>query len=1132
MKKFIPGQAVSRSPVFFKVIICMKLSLLLLLGFCLQSAANGYSQGDIKISLHLAEVPLNAALSAVERKSGFRIFYSNEDIPDNLRISVSAKNRELLDVLSEILQGTGLNYKVLDNKAIILMAHRNIVNEVRVTGRVTGSNNEPLSGVSINVKHSQIGTLTDQEGNFSLRVPDNTSPVLIFSYVGYMAKEVVVTGSGELNIRLEQAEEGLNEVIVMGYGKQKKSSVTAAVSSIAGDEIVKAPVANISNTLGGRVAGVISRQGSGAPGEDDDRIQIRGIGTTGSSAPLIVVNGIPMDYRGFNPNEVESITVLKDAAAVAPYGIAGANGVILIVTKRGKEGRFSLNYDGFYGLQQPTNMPVFLDAYGYASLLSLANENAGNSPTYTEEQLQKFRDGSDPDHFPNTDWVNSILSRHSPITRHTLSFTGGTQKLRFYSNLGYLFQEGVVPGISFKRYNLTANVDADVTATTTVSLDLNASYSTQLNPSGHNGTSIFTDVTEIPPILPLRFTNGLNAHPLLPQIYESGYNRNNDNLFNGKLQVEQKIPFVPGLSLKGAFAYTKNYTTNKIWNLPLTFYSLNAQEEYVPQHSGPPSPTLSQGFTEGQRVVIQAYITYDRTFGRHAVNALAVYEGQRGGNNALTASRINYAVLLDELSLGSSDKNDYDNSGQSDVYTQKGWVYQLNYAYAGKYMLGFSGRYNGHYYFSPGNRYAFFPAVSLGWRISEEEFLKDRYPWMDNLKLRGSYGTSGNLAGDPFQYLTSYGLRGSYVFGGISPVQVQGIFENAQANPFITWETARKMNIGLDGQLWRGKLGFALDVFKERRSDMLITPEAVVPLEYGIDISQVNAGIMENKGIEVSLTTTHTFANNLRLDAEVNMSYARNKLIQTFESASTYNNPNRRTTGRPWNAQFGLASPGLYQLSDFEADGITLKPGQPVPTYGPVRPGDIKYADIAGAPGDDGVPKGPDGKIDINDYTMIGDPLFPQITYGFNLSASWKGIDFTTFWQGAAKASIYLSGETAVPFFNGAKIFHEQTDYWTPENTNASYPRLTPTPITNNTQTSSFWIRNGDFLRLKTAEIGYALPEVIMRKIQLRSVRVFVSGQNLLTFSKLKFLDPELGNPRARYYFQQKTYSFGMNIGF
>ena len=543
------------------------------------------------------------------------------------------------------------------------------------------------------------------------------------------------------------------------------------------------------------------------------------------------------------------------------------------------------------------------------------------------------------------------------------------------------------------------------------------------------------------------------------------------------------------------------------------------------------SPTLSQSFAEEQNITLQGYATYKQSFGKSDIGALIVYERRTGADDNFSAGRINYAVNLDELSLGSTNTADFSNSGSSSKSAQIGWVYRLNYAYNSKYLLELTGRYDGHYYFAPGKRYAFFPAVSAGWRLSEENFIKDNYPWIDNLKIRGSYGKSGNLAGDPFQYLTAYGLASSYILGGTAPYQTQGIFENAQPNPNITWETAKKADIGLDATLFRGQINFSFDYFKERRSDMLLKPTEVIPVEYGIGISQENAGIMENGGIDLSLGTNQRFTNGIKLNASFNFSYAKNKLIQTFENASTYNNPNRRLTGRALNTQFGLKAVGFYQQDDFNSDG-TLKSGEPVPTYGPIAPGDIKYADLAGAPDANGKPSGPDGIININDYTVIGYPLFPQIVFGLNTSLSWKGIDLYMLWQGAGNSTYYVFDELASPFYNGAKIADYQLDYWTPENPDAKFPRLTPAVITNNAQTSSFWTRNGTYLRLKTIELGYTLPPAIMNAIKLQSVRVFVSGQNVLTFSAENYIDPEIGNNRARYYFQQKTYTVGLNVGF
>lgn len=1130
MKKIIRGKTRSDARIFFKVVVYMKLSLILVIGLCFNSFAKGFSQENVRLSLDLKHVQLDKALDMIAEKSGVRIFFSDDDLPADL-VSIEVKDQPLSVILEQLLRVRGLRYKVLENNALVLLRADNSNAPIHVTGRITDDKGQPLAGVSVRVRDTQTGTSTDVDGNFDLRIADNASPVLVFSAVGYVTREMAVSNNQRLVISLDGVAAGLNEVVVVGYGKQKKSLVTSAIASVDGDAIARAPVASVSSTLGGRVSGVLSRQNSGQPGSDQDQIQIRGIGTTGNAQPLVIVNGIPTDYNQLNAADIETVTVLKDAAAVAPYGVAGANGVILVTTKRGKEGKFSLNYDGFYGFQQPTYMPHYLDAYGYASEYNIASENGGGIQTYSDSVLQLYKSGSDPDHYPNTDWVHRVLNFRAPITRHTLSFSGGAQKIRLYGSLGYLYQEGVVSPVNFRRYNLTTAVDANVTNTTTVSLDVQGSIGIGNQSPGEGAAAIFTDVTEIPPILPLQFANGLAAHPLLPQIYNSGYDRTNNNFTDVRLTGEQKIPFVPGLSVKGVFAYQKTYDLEKKWQVPVTYYSLNASNQFVAEHAGPPAPQLNENFNEGQLLTAQGYLTYKKTFGEHTIDLLGVYEIRTGEVDSLSAGRINYSVNLDQLSMGSSNTANFSNSGTSASSAQIGWVYRADYNYANKYMLELSGRYDGHYYFAPGKRYAFFPAASVGWRLSEERFIKDNFYWIDQLKLRASYGKSGNLAGAPFQYLTSYGLNNSYVFGGTAPYQAQGIQENIQANPNITWETANKTDIGMDAVLWKGALSFSADYFHERRSDMLVQPNAIVPAEYGIGLSQVNEGIMENQGVDMSINTVQRLSRGVKLNAGFNFTYAKNKLLQIFENATTFNNPNRRLTGKPYNTQFGLKSLGLYQQSDFNPDG-TLKAGEPVPTFGPVAPGDIKYADIAGPPDASGKITGPDGKIDANDITSIGRPLYPEIIYGMTLGASWKGLDLNLLLEGAADATIYLTDEYAYPFYNGAKIFQEQTDAWTPTHTNARYPRLLTNPTTNNTQVSSFWMYNGTYLRLKTAELGYTLPPSIMKGFKLHSVRFFLSGQNLLTFAKLKFIDPETGNNRGRYYFQQKTWSFGLNVGF
>ncbi|WPU92715.1 TonB-dependent receptor [Mucilaginibacter sabulilitoris] len=1103
-----------------KLQLTMRFTILFVFLFCLQLSAKVYSQKEITVKTDKKEVRLIRVFEMIENQSKYRFFYSNKEVPVNAPVQIKANgNVAIEDLLQSSLEKFGLNFNILPNDVIIIAPNNGKIVPIKIKGIIKDSKGVTLPGVSVKIKNVNKGTLTDQNGIFEIDAPEDA--VLVFSFVGFQTQEIPVSGKSVLEVTLLDENKSLNEVVVVGYGTQKKSSTTAAISTVKGADIVNNPVANVTNSIAGRVPGISAVQGTGEPGADGATIRVRGIGTTQTGAnasALTIVDGIPRAFSQINPNEIESITVLKDAAAVAPYGLAGANGVILITTKRGKEGKMSLSYNGWYGFQRPARFPDYLNAYDYATAYNQADKNAGLPEAYSADQLQKYKDHSDPDHYPDHDWIREVINFNAPMTSHNLTLSGGSDKVRFFTSIGYLYQEGSVNVINYSRYNLASNVDVNATKTTTVSLDVKASYEITKNPGATSGAGIYTSVTKNSPLLPnqLSFSNGLPGNTLLPSIYDSGYDKKDNNILFTQLSIEQKLPFIKGLAIKGVIAYDKGYIFDKNFQTPYTYYSLNASNQFIPVKAGLAAPSLSESFNQAVNTTLQGYITYQRTFGKNDINLLAVAEKRSGNNNLFGASRMNYQVDLDELSLGSSAKNDYDNSGSSNSSKQIGYVYRASYNYDQKYFAEFSGRYDGHYYFAPGKRFAFFPALSLGWRLSQESFIRDNYSWIDNLKLRGSIGKSGNLAGSAFQYLSSYGVNSSYVFGGTSYTQVQGAFERAQSNPDITWETSKKLDIGLEGLLFKGQLGFEFDVFKERRSDMLVPPTATVPLEYGIGLSQVNGGIMDNQGLDFSINHSHNFANGLSYNVGFNFSYAKNKLVQTFESGATYNNPNRRLTGRPLGTQFGFQAIGFFQSQDEINSSATQ--------FGKLIPGDIKYKDQNG-----------DGKIDDNDQVPIGKPIVPQIVYGLTGGIAWKGVDISMLWQGAAEGSYLLIDEAGAAFFNGAKIFKEQMNTWSPSNPNARYPILLPSPNTNSSQPSSLYISSGSYLRLKTAQIGYTFPLLLTGKIGIKSLRVFVSGQNLLTFSADNFIDPELGasgSTRSRYYFQQKVYSMGVNVNF
>lgn len=986
----------------------------------------------------------------------------------------------------------------------------------------------PLSNVSIMVRETQQGTTTNENGMFSMRV--ERGQTLVVSHTGFETQTVKVGTRNEINIVLTaSAGNVLNDVVVVGYGTRKKTSLTAAVSTMRGKEIASVPIANLSNGLGGRVSGVIFKQGSGEPGRDGSNIYIRGLSSTGANQPLLIVDGIPRTFQQLDPNTVESFTVLKDAAAVAPYGVAGANGVILITTKRGKSGAPSLTYNGYVGVQNPVTLPQFVNSYQYATLRNAAAINEGLAEPYTAEELQKFKDGSDPDAYPTFDNIwGTITNKNALLTQHNIEVSGGAERIKYYAALGYQQQEGMWPATNTRRFNLVLNLDAQVTPTTTVSFNLNGRNQKDMYPAVSTGR-IFELIGYLHPLYgPLRFSNGMPGTFLTGSLFNSGYRKLLTNALYSQLSIEQKISFIPGLKAKGTIAFDPSYIMNKLWTLPVHKASLDkSQTPYVINDGiwGQTKPSLNQDIDYATQLTYQAGLNYDRTFGRHNIAVLGLFEAKGNDLTSLAASRRNFNLTVDEINLGSSSAADMTTGGASTRARQAGLVYRVAYDYDQKYLLEASGRYDGSYYFAPENQWGFFPAFSAGWRLSEENFLKNKLSWLVNLKVRASYGEVGALAGSAFQYMSTYDVLGTnYVLGGNA---VQGIRERAEPNPRITWERAKKTDIGLEATLWKGLLSVEVDYFYEKRSNMLVNPDVIVPAEYGVGLSQVNAGIMSNQGFDMSIRSAYEFSKDLQVSLSANMTYAKNKLLQVFETPTTYNNPNRRITGRPLGTQFGFHALGYFQAEDFETDG-SLKPGIAIQPWGAVQPGDIRYEDLS-----------KDGKIDNDDLTVIGNPTaVPRIVYGFAPAVRYKGFGLELLFQGAAKVDWYYHGSTIMPFWETMLPYVQNFDYWTPENTNAAYPRLTSSPTVNNSQTSSFWIGDASYLRLKSATLSYTIPASVMNRIKLQSARIYLSGQNILTWTKLINYDPEIGPndswiPNGSWgYPNQKALSVGLNITF
>ncbi|MEO5562126.1 MAG: TonB-dependent receptor [Chitinophagaceae bacterium] len=1025
-------------------------------------------------------------------------------------------------------------------------------NAFTINGKVLDGTGKGLSNATVAEKGQTNATSTGADGSFSLAV-QGQSAVLIISYVGYQTQEVSVNStSANVSVQLTPTIGSLEDVVVVGYGVQKKLTSTGAVSSIKGAQLAAVPAANISNGLAGRASGVIVRANGGRPGADNATIFIRGIATTGTTlpnntvinnTPLIVVDGvIRNNINEVDPNNIESVSVLKDAAAVATYGMGGANGVVLITTKRGTTGAPVLTFGGYYGDQQPTYLPKMLSAQDYMRLKNEAykNENpTGTNFPFTQSTIDNYlqSNAQDPDKFPISDALNDVVRKHSPIYQANVQVRGGSQNVKYFAGIGFFKQEGMFDKSLYYRYNFNVNLDINITPTTLASFSMNGSIQKTTDVDGGTG-QLFRGVYKFLPIAALRYTNGFagenSGNSPLGVTNSQGYFRENKNNFLSTISLEQKLPFIKGLSAKAAVSYDPFNYNQKQWHKPFVYYIQNTAVTpytYTPAFSTQETSAttytwLNQQYFQNNSITFQGFLNYQNTFGKHDVTGLLVAEKKSNRQMDFSARRNNFAVDLDELALGSSNKNDFDNGGGSGTGSQVGYVYRASYAFDKRYLLEASGRYDGHYYWAPGKRWGYFPAFSAGWVISNEKFFQT-VKNVDFLKLRGSWGKSGNLTGTAFQYLNAYTLRGNaYAFGDGS--LVQGTSLPREANPNITWEISKKTDIAFETSLWHGLLRLEAGYFFEKRTGMLLAPAITVPQEYGLALAQENAGIMSNRGIELTLGSTKRLNNGLQLNLDGTFTYAKNELIQTYENAVTRNDPRRSRTGRRLNTVFGYKSLGIFSTADDKNnDGlINATDGYNITQFGALHPGDIRYADLGG-------PNGvPDGKIDSYDEAAIGYPQTPSIIYGINASASWKGFDLSLLFQGSGMSSFNIYGFMTVAHFNNNSnsAYEYYNNRWTPDQQDSKYPKANSAPYTNNTQTSDLWLISSSYLRLKTAMIGYTIPSKLTSKVAIKNLRIYATGQNILTAGKLKFTDPETNGEQG--YPIQKTFLVGFSATF
>ena len=975
-----------------------------------------------------------------------------------------------------------------------------------VSGTIMDENRQPITGVSITDRNNSVATVSNEEGKYTIALTPGDS--IEFSHVGYET-QVIKPGVNEtLDVVLIGLQGSMNEIVVVGYGRQRRVTMTGSVSSITTKELLQSPVSNLTNALAGRLPGLITTQRSGEPGVDASALYIRGLATLGNARPIVVVDGVERSMDYIDPNDIESFSILKDAASTAVFGMRGANGVVMVTTKRGRRSAPQMNFRTSYGIQQPTKTPEFLGSYDYARLRNEALQNDGNQPTFSEQQLEDYKNGLGY----NTDYYGYLM-QPSQVGSANLNITGGNNIVRYFLSAGLNIQEGNYKHTKendmgynsnniMKRFNLRANVDVDVSPTLLVSLNL-AGIQTNRSDPNSSASTIMNVMNRMPPIHPIvnpdgsLFGNGTYRWNLLGETSRLGYRIFLNNTIQGTLSAVKKLDFITkNLSAKLSYSYDNTATPSVSYGRSYAvFYpvldgdgNITRYEQVGTDSRIDPNGSFGGGgleritFTEGA-------LNWFRQYNKHNITAM--------GNWNRRLRRVGSAI----------------------PYAFQTYLFRTQYNYDSKYMLELNGSYMGSENFPPESRYGFFPSVSAAWVISQEGFIDNNksLEFVNLLKLRASYGEVGNdqVGSERFLWFTSWAGASQYWFGtGNNPSQANGWAQGAIGNPGVTWERGRQLNLALEGSLWKDALSFTLEGYKQRRSSILI-PRGTLTDVFGQNIKPQNLGIVDNKGIDLELGHKLTIGEFMYF-VKGNMTYAKNKII--FQDEVARSNPWMVRTGLPIGTKFGLVYSGLFQSQE-EVDASAQQ-------FGTVRPGDIRYLDLDG-----------DGKVLAGyDERPIGYSRTPEIMYGFSGGGGYKGIDFSILFQGAANASVLLNNEAVYEFFQEGKVKPFHLNRWTPETAaTATYPLLHYSTNANNHRGSTFWIRSANYLRIKNVEFGYTLPAKWTERIKIKSTRLFVNGMNVFTFKNDLddyYVDPEIDDGFGAMYPIQKIWSGGLEINF
>jgi len=1109
-----------------KIVSVMKVTSILLLSVCLQASAKGFGQS---ITLHVNDAPLTKVFREISRQSGYQVFSNDRLLKNMERITANVDNVSLETALDVCFKGRPLSY-VIVGKTVVIKPKESIAAEsspalapIVLKGIITDEQGNPLPGASIRVKGKNKATASDNQGAYTLTV--NPGDQLIISFIGYEDQIVAVDGRKEINVSLKPSTSKVDEIVVVGYGKQSKQTLTSSITTVKTDNFKDAPYTDIQSALAGRAAGVVVNFSGGEPGSVPAMTIRGGEPLIGQNSPLYVIDGIIRDQDAFaalNMNDVESISFLKDAAATAVYGAKASAGIVQVTTKSGLTGKPRLSYSNNMAWNTPSLFPKLINSYDKALVANAIGEAAGNgkNSTYTPEQLEKIKNGTDPDTYPNTDWYGLSFRKYAQQQSHNLSVNGGTKATKYYAGLGYFNQGSNYVNNSFRVQRFSYNTKISTTFEGTglnVALGLNGYYTFSTQPPAGSG-SIFSHIVAKSPLEKAFNKDGSLAplvdHPLA-EINSPGYSRSETIFNDGNLTFTWNVPWVKGLTLKALGDYVFSSNPGKTFNVLATQY--NTDGTIYPT----PKPTLSESSSNTRSYNVEFQADYNTNFGEHTLGATLVSVTRGGNNKWFSAQRKNFAsTAIDQMFAG--DAATQVNDGSASEWGEVGYVGRIKYDYARKYLLEFTGRYDGSDYFPPSKRFGFFPAVSAGWIISKEQFYENLH--LDNVfsyfKLRGSYGKVGSIGGTKYAYLPQYGVTTqTYVANGNLQ---NGYYEGGLtiANQNITWFATKSRDLGIEFEALNKKLSGNIDYFYTRTTNILGSPAYRYTEPLGQSLPQVLTDAATRKeGFDASLTYNFNINKDLKGYVGINVTRFNYLWEQTNEDSATLTNPYTRSQGVNQDYYSAMySSRGLYQ----NFDDILNNPSRL--TSSALGLGDVWLEDTNG-----------DGKIDAQDFRRLGKSSSPRFTFGIPFGLQYKGFKLDALVQGSGTRSVYLGG-----YLQGGEGFNRinfdfQKDYWLADNKNSDFPRAGNSSMNsgNNYTSSTFWLKNGRFVRLKSVTLSYNFTRLLKKTSAFNELTGFVSGNNLLTFSPVKkYFDPELADNNNFFYPVNKTYSLGFRVGF